>query len=712
LTRTVEPPLTPTAGATPTQTLTPTPRPTLTPAVPLGFDEEYTLREWTPELAALAIDLLLVEPDASFETTGGPEYFEFYRYAAIAIAEGILRFPGTFPEAVWRWDLAHNLARSRDPLAGQAYSEIITNALNEGRVDLEGLNSWFSSIETRASLRSFPLDPLPGSDRTTLVMVNSGGSTVFLVKQAGGRYEIIPLWTHFDFTTLPVYDISNADYTGDGIDDLAVYQVSAASNTEPPLPSVFDLSGVQPEVLPFETGVGNRVGIAHEGLWTPVLNDEGGFDLQFRTTVFPLCPVEIIETFRWTGEFFTPASRSMELQPDPLLLENCDLILDHALAYWGSEAALDLMEPGLAEALVETGTFTIPPELRDKWLFRLGVYHALANNREEVFLYLTTLIESPSGPAGPWPVAAAEFLAEYDSPLDVYSACVTTDLCPLREAVRLLVESAPPDQLIHPDVWLSENGVPVRTSGEFDFEGDEDPEQWLAIRPEGRFDLDLWILTENGSTIDPLLAGVIDTVQPAIETLEEDSERPVIQIGSIPPFTVERRPVSGEAYLAEFTNFGLFAPQRVAVAVAEAKADLLAGEPPEEIIRRLTELQNSPTFICVFNDCPDFLYTLALAHELAGNEREAIALLLEIWRGYPRNPFSILARLKLSGPEGPPPRTSTPTRTITPTPTITHTPTVTRTPDPNATVTPTGTHSGSATVTPTGTMTPSPTVTP
>ncbi|HJS28406.1 MAG TPA: hypothetical protein VJ768_02210, partial [Anaerolineales bacterium] len=617
-TRTSEPTTTSTPGATSTQTITPTLRTTLTPAAPLGFDKEYTLREWTAADAALAIDLLLAEPDASFEEHLGPEYFRFYRYAAIALAESILRFPDTFPEAVWRWDLAYNLARSGDPQAVQVYSDIVTSGLNENRVEPEGLNAWFASIEPRASLRSFPLDPLPGYDSTTLILVNAGGYGAFLLNEEGGRYVGETLWADFDFANTPSYDFSVADYNGDGTDDLAVYQASASGNINPPLPVVFDLSGTRPQILPFEPGTSNAVGIEHEGLWTPELDGQGGFNLKFTTTVFPLCPVHIVETYSWTGGYFTHAGSSKELEPDPLFLENCDLILDHAIANWGTEAALGLMEPALAEGVSGPGAFTIPPDLQDKWRFRLGIYNALLGNYSETADYLNDLIGSPADPAGPWPSAAQEFLTQLAGQNRIYPACASTDLCPINDAAARLIEAVPVDQIDRMDQWLAENGVPVRTSGEFDFEGDGDPERWLAIRPEGRFDLDLWIVVEGPAGLQALHAGVIDTVQPAIEVLDADSSRPVIQIGGNPPFTLEQRPISGSSYLSEFTNFGLFAPERVARAVAEAKMDLLNGAPPAEVAARLIELQNSPTFICVFSDCPDFLYTLALAHELGG----------------------------------------------------------------------------------------------
>ena len=121
LTRTTEPTLTATRGPTITPSATPTPVATLTPAVPLAADELFSLGDWTPEEASRAIELLLAEPVATYPDYRGPEHFRHYRFAGIGIAEGILRFPGTFPEALWRWDLAYTLARSGDPYARRNY---------------------------------------------------------------------------------------------------------------------------------------------------------------------------------------------------------------------------------------------------------------------------------------------------------------------------------------------------------------------------------------------------------------------------------------------------------------------------------------------------------------------------------------------------------------------------------------------------------------
>jgi hypothetical protein len=134
--------------------------------------------------------------------------------------------------------------------------------------------------------------------------------------------------------------------------------------------------------------------------------------------------------------------------------------------------------------------------------------------------------------------------------------------------------------------------------------------------------------------------------------------------------------------------------------VDEAIDSLLAGENPAFIRQDLMALEASPTFICLYTTCPDFIYALALANELAGDVAGAVERYHELWLIYKDSPYTIPARLKLVG------ESLLPTATLTPTLTPTTTRTQTPTPDLTTTVTPSATPSPSATITVTLDVTP------
>ncbi|MCK5315891.1 MAG: hypothetical protein KAJ53_12240, partial [Anaerolineales bacterium] len=169
-TRTSRPTFTPTITLIPSQTPTPslTPTysgpPTLTPASAVR-GKDYSLEEWSPELADYMVMLMDDYPNTLSEDKRGENdegYYDAFYYATIAQKEALLRYPDV-PQAVfWRWGLAYNLAQVGDPQAGEAYAEIITLNLNEGDVDLKELETWFEFQEDRLTLEITELKPVPG----------------------------------------------------------------------------------------------------------------------------------------------------------------------------------------------------------------------------------------------------------------------------------------------------------------------------------------------------------------------------------------------------------------------------------------------------------------------------------------------------------------------------------------------------------------------
>jgi hypothetical protein len=308
------------------------------------------------------------------------------------------------------------------------------------------------------------------------------------------------------------------------------------------------------------------------------------------------------------------------------------------------------------------------------------------------------LIISSNAEESPWAELAAQFLEVYKTEQDLYVACKLTELCDLRLAVEKIVEMTPTPA--YPTVFdrLLAANVPVRASGFFDFEGDLDPERWLAIRPEGRIEVDFWITTQEPDGIKALFVGTIDTAVPELSIFETPANEKVVQLGGFGLFNLNRHPDNSATYLSPYVSTALFAPERVQAQTLTALQNLLSGADPSEIREELLDLEASPTFICPFATCNNFIYTLALVHELAGDERGAVDRYLELWRFYSKSPYTIIARLKLVGEALLPTETATPTRT----------PTLTRTPTTTGTLL-TATSSATPSPSPSLTMTPEPT---
>ncbi len=238
----------------------------------------------------------------------------------------------------------------------------------------------------------------------------------------------------------------------------------------------------------------------------------------------------------------------------------------------------------------------------------------------------------------------------------------------------------------------------MRASGFFDFSGDGQLLRWFTVRHPNRILLEVWITVPGPETVRALYLDTIDTDIPAFTALVDRGKQLAVQLFNQKTFTLLRLPDTQEPYLAPYTSSGLFALERVQLTVEKAMDDLLMGANPALIRQDLMTLQASPTFICLYTTCPDFIYTLALANELAGDNPGAVEGYHELWLSYDDSPYTIPARLKLAGEALLPTNTPTPTRT----PTVTRTPT----PTPNLTTTVTPSETPTVTFTPTLDVTP------
>ncbi len=70
--------------------------------------------------------------------------------------------------------------------------------------------------------------------------------------------------------------------------------------------------------------------------------------------------------------------------------------------------------PGWPPAADEEGK-PYPPDAKDEWRFRLGVYSALSGNFDRATEYLRGIIEDPVNPGSSWIQPAQKFLDVYQN---------------------------------------------------------------------------------------------------------------------------------------------------------------------------------------------------------------------------------------------------------------------------------------------------------
>lgn len=658
---TLAPTVTPTSTGTPTQTPTNTPFPTLTPARPLRFNDLYRLVDWTVESADHSILLLQGYPNARFpnlEDRDSEAYNAFYEYPILALREALLRFPEAPQAESWRWALAYNLARTNSPEAGEQYAALITRALNSQRVSKESLTSWFAENERRMLFNLISLDPPKGYTSSSLIEItSSGGAYLWLLEDSQG-YEAQPLVSHFDFTNQISSGSVTGDLTGDSLPEAAIFFSFIPDEYSFEAPWVFSLSSYPSQLLEFQQTVPFNFETPSQTEWYIVDDSTGAQNLQFVGSAFPACPVRMTRSYTWNGSTFELVEEHFTVQPIPDLLAHCERMIAHSAAVWEPEVTrllLRILLPDWPPAQDVNGR-PYPEDARDEMGFRLGIFSALAGDREAAVGYLNEIRLSPTPEESRWVEPASNFLDVYQTQADLYRACLTTDLCDLRTAQERVTALIPAEDYGRIAVHYQNFGIPLRSSGYFDFEKDGQQDRWLVIQPRPGQKLEYWILVRSPAGVNALFVEQVDSSQPIPRFSEPGEDIPVVQIRQHEGFVVDRT-AAGEPFLrwvpvrftpTPFTLDGL----------NQNWEALLSGEDPQAVLRNLESVHDNPRFNCFsYNICDRFYYTLGLAYELAGQDRKAIDTYIHLWWEYSASPLTHLARLKVQ-----------PVRQISPTP--------------------------------------------
>jgi hypothetical protein len=649
---TLRPSASPTHTSTATTTPTATLYPSLTPARPLQFNDLYRLREWTVAQADQMLALLRDYPEARFRTDAersDPRFNEAYYYPAFAYQESILRFPEDPAAEAWKWALAYSLARNADPQSGTYYADLIAQALNSSETRLNNLPAWFEDHERRLELEVFPLSAPAGYDSSHILHISAEGSAVIWLLEKSAEFETHLLASKFDFAAGITGGFETGDLTGDGTEEIVIFYSQPADSTLLDTPVVFSLLGAPPAELPFAASTPFDLGAAFKGEWRILPDESGGNLLQFTARILPACPADITRTYRWDNGSFKLESTDYAIQPEPNIVEYCEITVEHAARLWGYSVTAEFMEAVLPywppERKVDGRLYAA--DARDEWLYRLGIAHALAGNMDSARSFLQEALEFPSIPDGQWIELAQDFLQVYQSQDNLYLACRQSLTCDPRAALQKQVFKIPLDRYAFITSDLRDIGIAIRSNGLFDFDQDGQPERWIIVRHEETQKLELWILAQDNESIHALFVDVVDTGQPNFRYSDFPEDPPIVQMQLGQGFKLERLPDTGQSFLTYHRVE--FRPTTYTLDTLDgAILDLFSGEDPAAILQTLEDLQGSQRFNCLnFRICDKFYYMLGLAYELNGRGSDAIDTYIKLWWEYRDSPFTTMARLKL-----------------------------------------------------------------
>jgi hypothetical protein len=740
-TLTQRPTTTPLPTHTPSITLSPTstgtvtpipPPPTLTPGRPPEDPETLEIAEWLPEDFDYVIRLAEDYPNTLPQDQRGPnnrDYYGAYRYAIMLQGEALLAYPTAFEADNWRWGQAYYLARTSNPQAAVQYAAPINQAYNTEGVRIGNLEGWIRQNDPRLWLEVSKWPAIGENISNVLLKLNAEGGSAYLwsVETEQGT-TVYPLSSEFDFPERMLPDHYWSDITRDGIEELVIHRPDA-SIREIRFPRVFDLSQTPPQELNFKPNQDFDIGLENEYLWDTVVGEEGGEDLRYTATVYPPCPVTIYHTYHWNGLWIERNRADYAIRPVPGIVSYCELVINQAAWVWGAETAIPLMETLLPDwpPQGDSEPRSYPADGKDEWRYRLGIYYALTGNTTTANEYFQDLIDTPTIPGSRWIEPAREFQRRLDSLAGIYQACIPDEFCNERVALQNLVAAIPSNAAHDTLYYLTNAGVAVRYTHDFDFEGDGIPERYITFRHHPDQKLEFWIIAEKTfgaekeSGPEALFVDTVDVSQPTLRRYVTREDISLVWLNAQQSFSLERFQETDEVYIIRYAPSYFYADYTLATVDSAVNA-LLSGAFALPIRDELAELRRSENFACLTdNDCAYFYYVLGLANELGQDEEGAVNNYLLIWEEYPNTPFAQITRLKLTFKPGfSPPPTFTPTPTITNTPTKTPTNTVTPTytitpgpsPTPTDTPTPTQTYTPGPSPTPTDTHTPGPSPTP
>jgi hypothetical protein len=681
---------TPTISPTSTETLLPTLLPSLTPAFPSEHNDQYKLIHWTPELATQLIDLLEVYPETLSGFARGADnqgYYDAFQYAIFSQQEALHRF-STAPQARdWLWQLAYNLARTSDPAAGEVYANLITQELNSGQVELDGLYRWGLDRTPQVIIEVIPLDTLSDDLSRNLVKVRAGenGSSFFWLIEKPNGYVNFPLTSDFNFIQPSGINYFIVNLLGTNNTVVGIYPTEVYDSFNYVTPRIFSLDQQPPVELGYENISSPAIGPEFTNNWEPIEPGTGEGVLQFEDVIFAACPITVNHSYRWIRNVLSFLQASYHIEPDLDLLGYCEIIVNHAFNVWGLEPTIQLMETLLPSWPPESTTTggEYPKDALDEWHFRLSLYHGLLGNWAESTGYANTIVSNPVSADSRWITPAAEFLEIYQEQRDIYKACLPSTHCDPGLAFKSLAATITPQEF--PDLinTLENSGVTVRSSGYFDFDNDGDSERWVVIRHNPGTPLEFWIMQPNETGISAIFVDTIETDTPRLTYLEPISEPPIVKIDPDITFQLVKQGSDQEPVIVMVEQEVIFASDRTGLELDYLEVTLFTGGDPAYVQQELLILRTSPHFTCSYLLCPRFLYLLGLASELANDERAAVNAYLELWREYIDSPYATMARFKLISKITPVP-TFTPTITQTPTATPTL-PGTAGTPSPTAT---------------------------
>jgi hypothetical protein len=671
---------------------------TLLPATPVAGPEGYRLKKWT-------------EQDAMAAIAEGKDQIPFddtMEYLITIEQEALRRFPEAVSDGDLLWELAY---READPSWFQQYPIhhfllALEAKLNLGEITPTTIDGWLQQHGFWISAM-YPATNLfgDGQDATiySITAPDVQTTVIILTGSRAGEYRLLSVRDQWYSLWHQYQAVSVTDHNGNGQPEIQLIDdwrgtggfIGACSSQL----SLYEWRGSYSDgrFANLARGVA-EIEAANEGecdnVWEFSPPDTNGAQhiisvMRRRAGGYssPCADYELRTIYAWTGTVYEWDGETVNTPraSDPPW---CAVLW----ADWAgglNDRAVILVNAWLQTWPTEIDKL-LGPSAQDYFRLKLGTWYALRGEAERAQTILRMVRDYPTYPQSTIASQmAGAYLENYEAGLNPVGACGAVyrfienaqlaippgsglesvqgwpyNVCDLEISFQKTILTFAPHDIPELISWLSAHQVAVWVVKQADL-NDDGVEDWVAVlRMPGDWLWRLWALIQDEKGLHAVVAK--DYLYPDesfsatfmhLRTGVDLAHVNVFILGDqVSAFQIIERQGSFKAVpfpLSEFESGQIpLLSQDEKIAWVE-QALFESGDMPEAL-GILNDLLAGPIIELrhTSNDEPDrvkprLLYLLGLAHELSGDERDAVQAYWQLWHDYPDNPYTLMARRKL-----------------------------------------------------------------
>ncbi len=628
------------------------------------------------------------------------QYSLLYRAAFYAAWNAHLYFPEDSRAKMWEWKMAYYAAMGGDSnFASRIYTQNITRALNEDKVPINKLPSWFQSGEIHSEYRTphfeLEIQPIntPSRERTYLVQlgvqdgidipgamcllvaINKNHAETFLVYDGFAKSGFFPTLRNPSYCTIE-------DATGDGIDQIIAHNWSGGHVGTSTL-QIIDLSTLPPKALLFGVEKKDQVS-AWNGLTEEFENQNGKIQIPVREKLGQ-CDIYLTRYFEWNGKWFEAIDISLSLLGGGITaLKDCYYYIPYYSDKFTVSEAAQILDESIK---VYSPRSESEKDILEEFRVKKALIYLFAGDPDKAIEVFQEIVNKPIKEDGIWLEPTKNFLQIYQKPTDLYRACVALtahdfnrpemidnpnnithaviNLCHSQALNLTMSKEAHSTSLNNFTSQLRADGVKIASEGWFDLDQDGKDELWLMTEPPTQFYYQLWIVSDYPNENKIFDGGTYSKPKfhPNIQYLS--SSRFLIDVGQPRKLIWSRDKKTNEPSLTSLNEWQDPNDTTDYSAITEDLKNFREKQEQfyvtnnfETIYEAFLETANHYD-TCPFllfppagdfykYECGNYYYTIGFSAELAGDKKFAQKMYTKVIEEYPDNPMALLAKEKIS----------------------------------------------------------------